>query len=79
ITVEIQDQGKGMSPERLAEVQSRCSGVGIRGIRERLRQFEGSLQIESGSSGTRVLVTIPIAANSSREQQAGSEPLQAGA
>jgi PAS domain S-box-containing protein len=61
ITLEIRDQGKGMSPTRLAEIQSGRSGLGIRGMRERLRQFEGTMYIESGSSGTRILVTIPIA------------------
>ncbi len=41
ITVEIRDEGKGMSPARLAEIQSQGSGVGIRGMRERLREFGG--------------------------------------
>jgi signal transduction histidine kinase len=61
LTLDIRDHGKGMSAARLAEIQSQGSGVGIRGMRERLRQFEGSLNIESDSSGTRVLVTIPVA------------------
>lgn len=60
IFVEIQDHGRGMSPEKLAQVQSQGSGVGIRGMRERLRQFAGTLKIDSDTSGTRVLVTIPI-------------------
>ena len=49
-----------MSAERLAEVQSRGAGVGIRGIRERLRQFQAKMDIESDSGGTRIGVTIPI-------------------
>jgi PAS domain S-box-containing protein len=60
ISVEIQDQGRGMSPDKLAEVQSRSSGVGIRSMKERLRQFAGQLHIESDLSGTRILATIPI-------------------
>src|SRR5579871_3319383 len=60
ITVEVQDQGKGISPEKLAQIQSEGSGVGIRGMRERLRQFSGELKIESGEGGTRVWVTISI-------------------
>ena len=44
---EIKDEGKGMSLARLAEVQSGRSGVGIRGIKERLRQFDGMINIES--------------------------------
>jgi PAS domain S-box-containing protein len=60
ITLDIRDQGKGMSPARLAEVQSGRSGVGIRGMRERLRQFDGTLNFELDGSGTRVVATIPV-------------------
>lgn len=77
ITVRVQDYGKGMSPEKLAEVQLRGSGVGIRGIRERLRQFEGTLDIESGRGGTCVLAKIPIAPNASTQEKIGADPLQA--
>jgi PAS domain S-box-containing protein len=60
VCIEVQDQGKGISPERLAEIQTRASGVGIRGMRERLRQFRGELKIESNGSGTGVVARIPI-------------------
>ncbi len=60
VSVEVKDQGEGMSPSRLAEIQTRGSGVGLRGIRERLRQFHGEMSIQSNGSGTRVLVRIPI-------------------
>jgi PAS domain S-box-containing protein len=60
ITVEVQDHGKGIPPQKLLEIQSEGSGVGIRGMRERLRQFSGELRIESGENGTRVWVTISI-------------------
>jgi signal transduction histidine kinase len=77
ITLEIQDQGKGMSAERLAEIQSGRSGVGITGMRERLRQFEGTLDIESDETGTRVFATIPVAKSASTDDQNKGEPLQA--
>ncbi len=60
LTVAVEDQGKGMSAARLAEIQSQSAGVGIRGMRERLRQFRGTMSVESDRSGTRVLMTIPI-------------------
>jgi signal transduction histidine kinase len=60
VCIEVHDQGKGIPTERLTEIQSRGSGVGIRGIRERLRQFHGEMKIESNGSGTRVFATIPI-------------------
>jgi PAS domain S-box-containing protein len=77
LIIDIRDQGKGISPERLAAIQSHGSGVGIRGMRERLRQFEGDLQIESDNSGTRILVTIPLSADASQDEEPGTEPLQA--
>jgi PAS domain S-box-containing protein len=74
VRIEVRDQGKGISPERLLEIQSRGSGVGIRGIRERIRQFHGEMKIESNGSGTSVIVSIPIPRES---HSADSEPLQA--
>jgi len=78
ITLDIRDQGKGMSSERMAEIQSGRSGVGISGMRERLRQFEGTMNIESDSSGTRIFATIPLPKPASLEGQSKAEPLQAG-
>jgi PAS domain S-box-containing protein len=77
ITMEIKDQGKGMSPARLAEIQLEGAGVGIRGMRERLRQFEGTLNIESESSGTCVIATIPVLKGGSSEDQSKAQRLQA--
>ena len=77
ITLDIRDAGKGMSAVRLAEVQSGRSGMGIRGMRERLRQFEGTMSIESNGSGTRVLASIPVPKAASSQGQDKAEPLQA--
>jgi signal transduction histidine kinase len=60
ISVRILDNGRGMSREKLSEIQSGGHGVGLRGIRERLRQFQGELQIESENPGTSIVVTIPF-------------------
>lgn len=60
VCIEVQDHGRGIAPERLAEIQSRGSGVGIGGIRERLRQYHGEVKIESDASGTRVFASVPI-------------------
>jgi signal transduction histidine kinase len=49
-----------MSPERLRQVTSGGSGLGIRGMRERIRQFQGSMEIHSASTGTKVSIEIPI-------------------
>lgn len=60
IRIEVQDTGIGIPPERLLEIQTHGSGVGIMGIRECLRQFHGEIKIESNSSGTCVIANIPI-------------------
>jgi signal transduction histidine kinase len=60
IHMAVQDEGGGMSPQRLAEIQSHGTGVGIRGMRERVRQFHGDLVIESNGSGTRVYACLPL-------------------
>jgi signal transduction histidine kinase len=49
-----------MPREKLLEVQSGGHGVGLRGMRERVRQFHGEMRIESESSGTKILVTLPL-------------------
>jgi PAS domain S-box-containing protein len=60
IQVKVEDQGKGMSPERLAAIQSQGTGVGIRGMRERVRHLRGDLVIESNGSGTKIYATLPL-------------------
>jgi signal transduction histidine kinase len=58
ISMEVRDSGKGIPPERLAEIQSQGVGVGIRGMRERVRQFHGELTIESNALGTKIRTTL---------------------
>jgi len=58
IIVEVQDKGKGMSAERLKEIQSQGTGVGISGMRERLRHFNGELIVESNGTGTKIFATL---------------------
>ncbi len=59
VSIEVSDDGKGMPLEKLAELQLGGSGVGIGGMRERVRQFQGEMRIESNASGTKILVSIP--------------------
>jgi PAS domain S-box-containing protein len=67
IYVEVQDHGKGLSRERLAEVQSQGMGVGLRGMRERVRQLHGEFNIESNPLGTRTSATLPAKTPSANE------------
>jgi len=61
--LEISDQGKGDSGAPIGEsAQDGASGhgVGLRGMRERMRQVGGNLDFCSSPSGTTVTATVPI-------------------
>jgi PAS domain S-box-containing protein len=60
VILEIQDDGKGIPPKRLAEIQSQRTGGGIRGMRERTRQFDGKMNIDSSRSGTKISFNLPV-------------------
>jgi PAS domain S-box-containing protein len=59
IQVEVMDEGKGIARERLTELHTAGAGVGLCGMRERARQFGGSLEISSSSHGTLVSTRFP--------------------
>jgi len=60
VCVEVGDRGKGIPPEKQFEMGSTgITGVGIRGMRERLRQLGGSLEIHSNGGGTLVVALLP--------------------
>ncbi|HET7209414.1 MAG TPA: PAS domain S-box protein [Terriglobales bacterium] len=77
VRIEVQDQGKGIPGERLAEIQNRGSGVGIRGMRERIQHFHGTMQIQSDSSGTKVSAVIPVRSEAPPRESSGVERLPA--
>jgi signal transduction histidine kinase len=55
-----------MGPDRLSTIRAK-GGVGLRGMRERVRQFAGAVHIESQEgAGTTILVTLPLARLSER-------------
>jgi signal transduction histidine kinase len=61
VVVEVQDKGKGISTDKLAEMSAAGTpGVGIRGMRERLRQLGGDLEINSSNSGALVTARLPV-------------------
>jgi signal transduction histidine kinase len=65
VRIEVADAGKGISPEKQEQMSAiGTPGVGIRGMRERLRQLGGSLDINSNGKGTIVVARLPIVANS---------------
>ena len=63
VHLEVRDEGKGIAPDQLSGLGRHRTGVGITGMRERVRQFNGHMHIESGSGGTTVSVAIPVPGN----------------
>jgi signal transduction histidine kinase len=60
VVVEVEDDGSGIDPEKREEMSSGgMPGVGIRGMRERVRQLGGDLVITSNGTGTVVLARLP--------------------
>ena len=62
VLVEVEDNGNGISLEKQLELSSPGrSGVGFRGMRERFKQLDGSLEIYSEGKGTTVVAMLPLA------------------
>ena len=60
ILLSVSDEGVGMSSEREREIQlGDRNGVGVRGMRERVRQLNGSFYVRSNAGGTEVSVALP--------------------
>jgi signal transduction histidine kinase len=61
VSIEVQDQGSGISPEKLAAIETQGSGTGLGAMRDRVRQFRGKMTIASADTGTTVsaLLLIP--------------------
>jgi PAS domain S-box-containing protein len=60
VALEIRDAGHGIPSDKLDGIHAQRSGVGIAGMRERVRHFKGVLTILSDAAGTRISVMLPI-------------------
>jgi signal transduction histidine kinase len=60
VLLRIEDQGKGISPEKLAALRAQRTGVGITGMRERVRHLKGVMDIQSNGTGATISVTFPV-------------------
>jgi len=69
VTLVIRDQGKGIteSKRNLSDLESLKMGVGIGGMRERVRQLNGVMEFHSGVPGTTLQVTLPLRHNRKSE------------
>jgi len=65
VWLEVQDQGKGRSSGN-GSSNGFSPGIGTTGMRERLKEFAGVLELTSDTTGTRVKAVIPLAADVTR-------------
>jgi signal transduction histidine kinase len=56
LSLEISDNGRGLSPEDLAKAQS----FGIRGLKERALTVGGWVDLSSGPAGTTLILSVPL-------------------
>jgi len=61
LCLEVRDNGRGIPRDKQAALASAAkSGVGLRGMRERIGQLGGALDIQSDEKGTVVRAVLPV-------------------
>ena len=60
VRMSISDDGRGISKEKLKRIAAGQSGVGVAGMRERVKQLGGTFQIRSNGPGTTLDVELPF-------------------
>ena len=60
VRLDVEDEGKGIPTEKLRGIRAQRSGVGITGMRERVRHFNGVMDIRSNGAGTKISVMLPV-------------------
>jgi signal transduction histidine kinase len=80
VRLQISDNGQGIPEERLRRLREDDSvtGVGLAGMRERVRELGGSFALQSASPGATITVTIPVLQNAeqSRDPEEDSDSIQ---
>jgi signal transduction histidine kinase len=64
ISLIVRDFGKGIPAKTLENFRAKGThvGVGLAGIKERVRELDGEFQIQSDSTGTVISVKVPLTA-----------------
>jgi PAS domain S-box-containing protein len=73
LRLEIKDDGRGIPQKRLKNLieEPAEAGVGLAGMRERMRELGGAFEIRSGRGGTTVIISIPAEKASIDPEQSG--------
>lgn len=74
VRVEIEDAGKGIPSPTSRLGSSMQSGVGVLGMRERLRNLGGTLDIRSNHEGTLLTAVLPAPPSDSSDVPAAAAP-----
>jgi signal transduction histidine kinase len=65
ITLEIRDRGRGIAApvaKAIAKGDFSGLGVGLSGMRERVRQLGGQFRLDTSDAGTNIILALPLAA-----------------
>ena len=75
LRLEVDDNGRGIAKTRLGHIVDGApgAGVGLAGMRERVRELGGSLEIRSSGKGTTVTVTVPLNTSASNNSTGNRE------
>jgi signal transduction histidine kinase len=75
ITLSIRDDGVGMTADVLERFQTDRGyvGVGLAGMRERVRELGGHIEVQSDSSGTVIVASLPVAARARKSDVAAAD------
>jgi PAS domain S-box-containing protein len=78
IQLDASDNGKGIPKDRLQRVLESGSGtgVGLAGMRERVRDLGGSMEIKSDDAGTTIVISIPLTELALTDSQVNSESVR---
>jgi signal transduction histidine kinase len=76
IILTVRDFGKGIAPDQVQRFQKTGTdvGVGLGGMRERVKDLGGRLELRSSGSGTTVRVTLPFAGSVSAPATEKKQP-----
>jgi signal transduction histidine kinase len=76
--LEIRDSGKGISEQRLRSLHeaTAATGVGLAGMRERVHQLNGRLEIDSDARGTSLRAMVPLSQRSVALSNLAGMPLR---
>jgi signal transduction histidine kinase len=76
LTVSLRDNGKGINAG-VVEWRPECLGVGLAGMRQRVKEFSGEFQLENLAPGTGIQVRVPLGSYARQETPRTATPPKA--